>query len=285
MKTIGVCGAGAMGSGIALACLRAGYSVNLYDSSDSARLQSQNFLRAAFTRLVEKNVMTSDDVEISLAHLRNCATLKELAECDMVIEAIIEDKSAKAALFEKLSTVLRQDALIASNTSSFSITALAQSVSNPVRFLGMHFFNPAHIMPLVEIIPHVQTADTVLATATDFTRTIKKTPVLARDTPGFIVNRVARSFYLEAMTLARENAATIEQIDALMRSAGFKLGPFELMDLIGLDVNFAVTLSVWEQFFHEARFAPSPMQREYIEAGRLGRKSNAGFYEYSQKTE
>ncbi len=285
MKTIGICGAGAMGSSIATACLQADFSVFLYDSSDRARIQGQSFIRGAFTRLVEKKKLSQTAAEAALKRLRNCAALKELADCDIVIEAIIEDKSAKAELFEKLSAILRPDALIASNTSSFSINELAQSVVNPARFLGLHFFNPAHIMQLIEMIPSRRTTQAFIEVATEFVGVLEKLTFLAQDTPGFVVNRVARNFYLEAMRLAEEKAASISQIDALMRSAGFKLGPFELMDVIGLDVNYAVTLSVWEQFFHEPRFAPAQMQREYINAGLLGKKSGMGFYDYSQEKE
>jgi 3-hydroxybutyryl-CoA dehydrogenase len=262
MTRFGICGAGTMGAGIACAALQVGFRVFLYDTSEAARTRGINFIRETFA---------------------SCATLKELSVCEIVLEAIVEDKSIKNALFTQLEVLLRPDAIIASNTSSIAITALAQDLKRPERFIGMHFFNPAHVMKLVEVIPGKHTTAEVTQSTQQAAQKLGKIAVIAKDVPGFIVNRVARNFYLEAMRIVMEGGANLVQVDALMRSAGFKMGPFELMDVIGLDVNFAVTLSVWEQYFREPRFAPAQMQREYVEAGLLGKKTGAGFYQYSSK--
>jgi 3-hydroxybutyryl-CoA dehydrogenase len=208
-----------------------------------------------------------------------------LRPCGIVIEAIIEQADIKRSLYEALEGIVPLETLIASNTSSISITALAASMRYPERFAGLHFFNPAHIMKLVEVISGMKTAPATISALTTFAETLGKTPVEAKDVPGFIVNRVARNYYLEAMRIAMEGGATIPQIDGLMRSVGFKMGPFELVDLIGVDVNFAVTMSVWEQYFREPRFAPALLQKEYVDAGLWGKKSGEGFYRYNDKGE
>lgn len=283
MTTIGICGAGTMGAGIACAALQAGYSVFLYDSAEAARSRGITFIRQTFAKAIEKEKMSQSSADVAMKHLTSCSSLKELKTCDLVIEAIVEDKAVKHAVFTELEALLRPDAILATNTSSIAITTLAQGLKRPQRFIGMHFFNPAHVMKLVEVIPGMQTAPEVVQAVVEVARKMGKTPVVARDVPGFIVNRVARNFYLEAMRIVMEGGAAFPDVDAIMRSQGFKMGPFELMDVIGLDVNFAVTLSVWEQYFREPRFAPAQMQREYVEAGLLGKKTGEGFYQYSTK--
>jgi 3-hydroxybutyryl-CoA dehydrogenase len=283
MTRFGICGAGTMGASIACAALQAGFRVFLYDTSEAARSRGITFIRETFAKAVEKEKMSTSAAEEAIKHLTSCSTLKELSACDIVIEAIVEDKSVKSGLFAQLEALLRPDAIIASNTSSIAITTLALGLKRPERFIGMHFFNPAHVMKLVEIIPGKHTSPEITSFAQKAAQKLGKTAVVAKDVPGFIVNRVARNFYLEAMHIVTEGGASIEQVDMLMRSAGFKMGPFELMDVIGLDVNFAVTLSVWEQYFHEPRFAPAQMQREYVEAGLLGKKTGEGFYKYPTK--
>jgi 3-hydroxybutyryl-CoA dehydrogenase len=280
ITTIGVCGAGTMGAGIAHAALQAGLPVVLFDPVEAAREKASAAVRETFAKAVEKKKITQNNANEAVERLTLASELSSLKNCDCVIEAIIENPEAKRTLYADLENVLGESAIIASNTSSISITRLAASLRHPARFGGMHFFNPVVAMRLVEIIQGKKTSDETATVLEHLAERFGKTPVLAKDVPGFIVNRVARSFYLEAMRIVAEGGANIQETDALMRSAGFKLGPFELMDVIGVDVNFAVTQSVWEQYFREPRFAPSPMQREYVEAGLLGKKTGEGFYKY-----
>jgi 3-hydroxybutyryl-CoA dehydrogenase len=277
---IGICGGGTMGAGIAYTCLLAGHSVTVYDALPAAEARCSNFLQQQLAKAVARNVLAENDAADVLARYQFVAAVEALAQSELVIEAIIEDKSAKHQLFQAIEPHLSAEAILASNTSSVSITALAAVLSKPERFVGLHFFNPAHLMKLVEIIRGVKTSPDIVEAVIAFTRGLGKTPVLARDVPGFIVNRVARNFYLESMRLAQEGTASIECIDKLMRAAGFKMGPFELVDLIGVDTNYAVSVSVWEQYFYEPRFAPALLQRQYVEAGLHGRKTGEGFYKY-----
>ncbi|MFY8000999.1 MAG: 3-hydroxyacyl-CoA dehydrogenase NAD-binding domain-containing protein [Candidatus Kapaibacteriota bacterium] len=282
---IGICGAGTMGASIAQACLQAGLSVVLYDAYDTARAKAERFIRETLEKAVSKGIMSASAQKQALEKLLITDTLDSLRTCGIVIEAIIEQADIKRSLYEALEGIVPLETLIASNTSSISITALAASMRYPERFAGLHFFNPAHIMKLVEVISGMKTAPATISALTTFAETLGKTPVEAKDVPGFIVNRVARNYYLEAMRIAMEGGATIPQIDGLMRSVGFKMGPFELVDLIGVDVNFAVTMSVWEQYFREPRFAPALLQKEYVDAGLWGKKSGEGFYRYNDKGE
>ncbi len=282
---IGICGAGTMGASIAQACLQAGLSVVLYDAYDTARAKAERFIRETLEKAVSKGIISASAQKQALEKLLITDTLDSLRSCGIVIEAIIEQADIKRSLYEALEGIVPLETLIASNTSSISITALAASMRYPERFAGLHFFNPAHIMKLVEVISGMKTAPATISALTTFAETLGKTPVEAKDVPGFIVNRVARNYYLEAMRIAMEGGATIPQIDGLMRSVGFKMGPFELVDLIGVDVNFAVTMSVWEQYFREPRFAPALLQKEYVDAGLWGKKSGEGFYRYNDKGE
>ncbi|MEO8488118.1 MAG: 3-hydroxyacyl-CoA dehydrogenase [Betaproteobacteria bacterium] len=283
---VAVLGAGAMGSGIAQVAAQAGHRVLLYDARTGAAEEARARLAATLDQLAAKGRISADDARTAAARIETIHTPAACVSAKLVIEAIVEDLDAKRELFRDLEVVVAPDAILASNTSSFSITALAAGLEHPGRVAGMHFFNPAPLMPLVEVIGGVRTdravLDTLHATATAW----GKTPVHAMSTPGFIVNRCMRPFYGEALRLLSERAADVPTIDALMRDAGgFRMGPFELMDLIGLDVNYAVTQSVWQATYHDPRYAPSAIQRELVVAGFLGRKSGRGFYDHAAGVE
>lgn len=279
---IGICGGGTMGAGIALMCLQAGHTVIVYDTFDGVKERCAGFLDIHITKAVEKGKFPQARLEEFWQHYRFTTALADLSSCEVVIEAIIEDRAAKQALLQALEERVSEHAILASNTSSIPITALASVLRHPRRCVGMHFFNPAHLMKLVEVIRGVQTAPEVVDAVVKLAHQLGKTPVNANDVPGFIVNRVARSFYLESMRLVEEGAVSVKQTDDILCAAGFKMGPFELVDLIGIDTNYAVTLSVWEQYFREPRFAPSLLQKQYVDAGLCGRKSGEGFYKYRQ---
>lgn len=286
LPSIGVVGAGAMGAGIAQVAATHGHPVYLADASASALERARRGHQTAMDRAIEKQRQTREAADallgrISYVDLSAGNGLAALADCVVVIEAIIEQLAAKKELLRALESVVSPTAILASNTSSLSIAALGGSCQHGGRVVGVHFFNPATLMPLVEIIPAIsttaETTETVLALAQSW----KKTTVLARDTPGFIVNRVARPFYGESLRLLEEGVADIATIDwAMTTIGGFRMGPFALMDLIGNDVNFAVSCSVYESTFHDARYRPSVIQQRYVEAGWLGRKSKRGFYVY-----
>jgi 3-hydroxybutyryl-CoA dehydrogenase len=279
---IGVIGAGAMGSGIAQVALQAGHKVILTDTQETALQQGRQNIEKGLAKLVEKGKMSEANRDSTLSRLKTSTDYAELASCVLIIEAIVENLAIKTKVFADLETIVKPEAIIATNTSSLSVTKLSAALKNPERFIGIHFFNPAPIMALVEIIPALQTNQKT----TDFafkliTKWGKKT-VKAKDTPGFIVNRVARPYYTEALRIYEEGIADPTTIDYAMRSlGGFKMGPFELMDFIGHDVNYLVTHSVWEGNFYEPRYQPSHAQRLLYEAGHFGRKSGRGFYDYS----
>jgi 3-hydroxybutyryl-CoA dehydrogenase len=273
-----------MGAGIAQVAAQAGHHVVLADSMANATNRARSNLASTLDRLAEKGKLTpTSRTEIIQRIDFVDAPLTEVdvyRDCDLVVEAIIEDLPAKQALFTKLAAVVHGDAVLATNTSSLSVASIASVVKQPERVLGIHFFNPAPVLPLVEVVPWLGTdrriAETIVALMTSW----KKTPVLASDTPGFIVNRIARPFYGEAIRLLEEGIASVATIDWAMRDAGFRMGPFELMDFIGNDVNYAVTKSVFEAFFYDARYRPSLTQRRLVESGFLGRKSGRGYYDY-----
>ncbi|MEN3026985.1 MAG: 3-hydroxyacyl-CoA dehydrogenase NAD-binding domain-containing protein [Chlorobiota bacterium] len=283
MHTVGICGAGTMGRGIAVACLQAGHRVLLYDIRPDVLRSAERDVREQLEKGYAKGRLR-EPVEDVLRRLELVATLAELFRCDIIIEAIVENRAAKQDLFRALESLgISPNTIIASNTSSISIAALASVLHHPERCVGLHFFNPAHVMRLVEVVRSARTSEETLQRALAFVRGLGKTPVVVRDVPGFIVNRVARNYYNEALRIVAEGAATVEQVDRLMRSAGFPMGPFELMDLIGVDVNLEVTRSIYEQHFQEPRFAPSPLQQQYVDAGLLGRKVRRGFYLYGDE--
>ncbi len=281
INTIGIIGAGTMGSGIAEVAASAGFQVLLNDVSEQALAGGMARIKQSLNRAVEKDRITAVAATEIYARIHAVATLAELQSADIVIEAVQEDVNVKRELFQNLDAMLRPEALLASNTSSLSITSLAAVTARAGRVVGIHFFNPPPVMKLVEVVRGKHTSDATIHTTVELARRLGKTPVVCKDTPGFIVNRVARPFYGEALRLLGEGIAPVEVIDRIVRlEGGFKMGPFELMDLIGIDVNYAVTQSVYEQFFHEPRFRPHPIQRQMVEAGTLGRKTKRGFYTY-----
>lgn len=279
---VGICGAGTMGRGIAISSLQAGHHVVLTDLSTDALVAAAGYVRKQLDTAVEKGKLAADARDRAVEAFSTSTDLAALHACDLVIEAIAERLDIKHALLQALESVCRPDCILASNTSSIAITALARSLKDPSRFVGLHFFNPAHIMKLVEVIKGTLTADHVVDASVSFARGLGKTAVVARDVPGFIVNRVARNYYNEAQRVVMEQAASIEQVDRCMKALGFKMGPFELMDLIGVDVNLDVTKSMWGQYFNEPRFTPSLLQQQTVDGGLHGRKSGRGFYGYEQ---
>jgi 3-hydroxybutyryl-CoA dehydrogenase len=285
---IGVVGAGAMGSGIAQVAAAAGHQVVIADAYAGAAAKAKTRIAEGLDGQVAKGKMGRDAADALLARLsfqvQPLGTdLSMFAECGLVIEAIIEDRAAKEALFAGLDAVTGGSAILATNTSSLSVTSLGGRRKNPGRFLGLHFFNPAPVMPLVEVIPWQGTDHAVVAEMRQLMKAWGKTPVLASDTPGFIVNRIARPFYGEAIRIAEEGIADYATIDAAMRDLGkFRMGPFELMDFIGNDVNFAVTKSVFEAMFFDPRYRPSLTQQRLVDAGFLGRKSGRGYFAYAK---
>lgn len=281
---VGICGTGTMGRGIAVASLMAGHDVLMYDVRPEAIQTALHAVTKEIDKAVAKGKLEADAGRAAVSRCSASNSIAGMAACQIVIEAIAEDRDAKQTLFASLEEVIPQNCILASNTSSIAITALASRLSSPHRFVGLHFFNPAHVMKLVEVIKGKSTSDDIVQQAVDFARSLGKTPVIAADVPGFIVNRVARNFYNEPQRIVMERCASIEQVDRLMTSLGFKMGPFQLMDLIGVDVNLDVTTSQWNQFYNEPRFTPSLLQRQYVEAGRHGQKSGRGFYDYSTDT-
>ena len=280
---VGVIGAGAMGAGIAQIAAQAGHRVCLFDTRMGAADQAKAAIGETFAKLAAKGKIDRAEADSAAARIVAVHALGDLVSARLVVEAIVEDLAVKRTLLRELEVVISPDAILATNTSSLSITALAAGMKYPGRVAGMHFFNPAPLMPLVEVVSGLATAadvaNTIYATALAW----GKSPVHAQSTPGFIVNRCARPFYAEALRVLAERAADPATLDAIMREAGgFRMGPFELMDLIGLDVNIAVTRSVWKASFHDARFTPSVTQHEMVAAGYLGRKAERGFFDYSE---
>jgi len=281
MKHIGVIGCGTMGLGIAQVAASNNHSVFIYDSFPSAIDKARITLNKTLQTLFDKEKISKEKWDQIIANITWCIDLNEFKNCEFVIEAIVENFSIKKTVFENLSQIVSDTCIIASNTSSLSITSLASCVKNPKRFIGVHFFNPAPVMPLVEIIPGIQTEENSLTLSKQLIASWKKEIVVAKDTPGFIVNRIARPYYGEAIRIYEENLASKEYIDQTMKKlGGFKMGPFELMDFIGHDVNYAVTESVWTAFYFEPKYKPSLSQKRLVEAAYLGRKSGRGFYNY-----
>lgn len=275
-----------MGIGIAQVATTSGCEVFLYDTNSAQTEKSLLILKNTLHRLVEKQKISAEKSEEVFNKIKPCNDLQDFATCDLVIEAIIESKEIKTKVFQNLEEIVSENCVIASNTSSISITSLSSELKNPERFIGIHFFNPAPLMPLVEIIPGLLTKENLDDEIFSLIKSWGKTPVIAKDVPGFIVNRIARPFYGEALRIAEEHIATPEQIDDAMRTLGnFKMGPFELMDLIGIDVNFSVTKTVYQDYFYDPKYKPSLLQQRMSEAKLLGRKTGKGFYDYAEKSQ
>ncbi|MDI3420983.1 3-hydroxyacyl-CoA dehydrogenase [Streptomyces luteolus] len=283
---VAVVGTGTMGQGIAQVALVAGHPVLLHDAVPGRAEQAAAAIAARLDRLVEKGRLSEDDRSAAQARLKPAGTLTELADCGLVVEAVLEQLDVKQALFRELEGIVSADCLLATNTSSLSVTAIAGGLERPGRFVGLHFFNPAPLLPLVEVVSGFATEESAATRAYDTAKSWGKSPVRCADTPGFIVNRVARPFYAEALRAYEERVADPATVDAVLRECGgFRMGPFELTDLIGQDVNEAVTRSVWESFFQDPRFTPSLAQRRLVESSRLGRKSGHGWYDYAEGSE
>ena len=283
ITTLGIVGAGTMGAGIAQLAILSGFQVLLYDAVGAALSRGQSRIAQGLSRAVGKGLVQADDAEAALRRLSAITKLTEVRGAGFIIEAAPEDLSLKQRLFTELDALADPGAILATNTSSLSVTAIAGVTRRPERVVGMHFFNPVPMMRLVEVVASQRTEPAVVEETVALARRLGKTPVRAKDTPGFIVNRVARHFSLEALRILGEGRIGHDQIDRVMKGAGrFRMGPFELMDLIGIDVNFAVSRSVFEAFFHDPRFRPDPIQQRMVESGLLGRKTGRGFYEYQE---
>jgi 3-hydroxybutyryl-CoA dehydrogenase len=280
IKSIAVIGAGTMGQGIAQVCATAGYKVLLYDVQSELITNGINAIRKSFDIAVQKGKLTQEQRLAAAANITSVSDFRNL-QVELVIEAVIEKLEVKQKIFCELEKINDKDCVLASNTSSIPITQIASALKHQNRFAGLHFFNPAPAMKLVEVICGASTSDDVIRKLTAFSHSLGKTTVAVKDSPGFIVNRVARHFYVESLKLLEENVADVQSVDQLMRSAGFKMGPFELMDMIGVDINFSVTSSMYQAFHQEPKFRPSRIQQQKVDAGHLGRKSGKGFYDYS----
>lgn len=281
IKTVAIVGAGTMGQGIALACALAGYDTLLFDVNKDFSEKALQLIRQTVEQSISKNKLSREVGEGALNRISQVKNLSEL-RVDLVIEAVVENLEVKQKLFLELESINPPTTIFATNTSSISITQIASVLQDPSRCIGLHFFNPANVMKLVEVISGKLTHPEIVARLRDFSKSLGKIPVEAKDSSGFIVNRVARPFYLESLKLLEEGATGVEGIDKLLRSSGFKMGPFELMDLIGIDVNYAVTVSVYEGFDRNPKFKPSEIQKEKVDKGFLGRKTGKGFYDYGE---
>ncbi len=286
MKTIGIIGSGTMGSGIAQVAATHGWEVKLFDTRQEALDMSKEKLGAILARLIEKGRMDEAQKSDIQSKIDYVSSIQDFTDCDLIIEAIIEDLEIKKKVFKEVESIVSADCIIASNTSSLSIASLASSCTKSERFIGIHFFNPVPLMKLVEIIPAVQTSPFTKKKAKEIIDSWGKLTVIAKDTPGFIVNKVARPFYSEALRIAEEGIADYATIDWAMKEiGGFRMGPFELMDFIGNDVNYAVTESVFAAFYYDPRYKPAFTQKRLSEAGFLGRKSGRGYYDYAEGTD
>ena len=283
---VGVLGAGTMGAGIAQVAAQSGHKVVLVDVNNDALEKAKNSLTKIFNRLVEKGKWEEKFANETFGRIQFSSNTDDFKECKLVIEAIVENIEVKHKVFQNLEDTVSEDCILASNTSSLSIASIGSVLNHPSRVIGIHFFNPAPLMPLVEIIPAVQTSDETKTNAKNLIDSWKKVTVFAKDTPGFIVNRVARPFYGEALRIYEEGVADFATIDwAMTELGGFRMGPFTLMDYIGNDVNYTVTETVFAAFYYDPRYKPSFTQKRHSEAGYLGRKSGRGYYDYSEGAE
>lgn len=282
IENICVAGAGTMGSGIALSAAQNGFPVILFDTNEQVLNNARNSIAANLETAVQKGKISAAD-QHSIQERIHFTPQIDNCKATLVIEAIIEKEDAKVSLFNQLASINDAQTIFASNTSSLSVSAIQEKISHPERVAGLHFFNPAQLMKLVEVVRAAQTSDEVINQLVNFSHQLKKTPVVCIDAPGFIVNRVARHYYLEAMKLVESGIAGFETVDEVMEASGFKMGPFKLMDLIGMDINLAVSTSLYNAFGETKRFKPSPLQIQKVAEGNLGRKTGKGFYAYNAK--
>ncbi len=282
-SSVGILGAGTMGMGIAQVAATAGHTTFLYDSRQEAVDKAIIALNKTMDTLVAKKKLSHEDATAILGRIRPATLMKELAQCGLVIEAVIEDIAIKKKLFSDIEHKVGPSTILATNTSSLAVTDIAAVCERPERVIGLHFFNPAPLLPLVEVIPGLASSESVVANAAENMRAWGKTPVVCKDTPGFIVNRVARPFYGESLRILEEGLGDVHTIDrALKEIGGFRMGPFELMDLIGNDINYMVTKTVWESFFFDPRYRPSFTQQRMVQAKWFGRKTGRGYYKYDE---
>lgn len=283
IKNVGIIGAGTMGSGIAQIAATANCKVKIFDLNQDALDKAKTALEKILNRLIEKGRIDATEKNRIQGNISYVSDMKSFSDADMTIEAIVENIDIKKKVFQELESIVSEDCIIASNTSSLSIASIASSLDKPERCVGIHFFNPAPLMKLVEVIPAIQTSEATLKTSVDTIKNWKKVVAVAKDTPGFIVNRVARPFYSESLRQYEEGIADFATIDWAMKEfGGFRMGPFELMDFIGNDVNYTVTETVFEAFYYDPRYKPAFTQKRFSEAGYLGRKSGKGYYDYSE---
>lgn len=280
IESINVIGAGTMGSGIAQLSAQAGYQTAIYDLNDGALEKAKSNIEKNLDGAIKRNKIDAGEKAGILERILFTSDFYSL-NGDLVIEAIVEKLEAKVDVFNRINSQTNGKAIFATNTSSIPVTRIAASVEHPERVVGMHFFNPAHIMKLVEVISGAETDPEIAEAVADVARKMGKQVAFVKDSPGFIVNRVARSFYLESLKILEENVADHEDIDAIMESCGFRMGPFRLMDLIGIDTNHSVSCSMFDSYYQEPRFRPNRIQRQKVEAGHIGKKSGRGFYDYS----
>ncbi len=284
-STVAVIGAGAMGAGIAQVAAAAGHPVKLFDAQPGQAATGKAKIGDGLTKLVAKAKLSQAEADAILHRIGIATNIEGLKDAHLVIEAIVEDFEIKKGLFQSLETILPPDAILTTNTSSLSVTRLAEQLKHPHRFSGLHFFNPAPIMPLVEVVHTVHNPQNIVEALVSAMIAWGKTPVRAKDAPGFIVNKGARPFYGEPLKFLEETQASPGSVDAVFRANGFKMGPLELIDLIGLDINLAASQAIYEAYGQEPRYAPSALVEEYVQKGWLGRKSRRGFYDYSQETQ
>ncbi|PLR81233.1 3-hydroxyacyl-CoA dehydrogenase NAD-binding domain-containing protein [Bacillus sp. V33-4] len=281
IKTVGIVGSGTMGAGIAQLIAQSGFTGILFDIDEETVKRAKTSIESGLDRLAEKKKASIEEIQQAKGRLHTTSNLQDFKDCQLVIEAVPEKIDIKRSIFQQLEEICSPDTILSTNTSSLSITEISGLIQNPKRVAGCHFFNPAPVMPLVEVIQGLKTSQETIEALVDFAKKLSKSPVVCKDTPGFIVNRVARPFYNEAIRIMNDHVATVEQIDRIMKQAGkFKMGPFELQDLIGIDINFATTKSVYSSFHGESRFRPHYYQERMVQSGSLGRKTKGGFFSY-----